>query len=134
MDGGVIIVAVAGIFNIPGRLAVGMFRNSRIAPAVTVVVLIPGYAPLIGFTVAIIIDAVVADFHNTRVDGGISVVTIDTVVHVTYRLDNGISGNRGIAVTVTVTVLVPVGTPLIRETVTIIIDAVTYLGCSGIDV
>ena len=125
INGGIIVVTIAVIRDIPGRLKYGLRGHSGVAEFITVDILVPRHTAVIGRAAAVVVDAVAADFGSGRINGGIIIVAVTGPAHVTRRRNGIHNGNRGIAECITVNVLIPGHTAFICNEVTVIVQAVT---------
>ena len=133
MNGRQGIIAVRAIQDITGRLGHGYGRDSAVAVTVTVTVRVPGQAALVHGTIAIFIIQSVAHFHRAGIDKRITVIAIRIFEHITRRLGRGYRRDARIAVTVTVTVLIPGQAALIDHPVAVVVDPVTDFRGTGMN-
>ena len=128
VDGRITVVAVRVVGHVTANGK--CLKNIGIAVAVSVEILVPEGATLIGHAIAIIVKTIAA-FGRAGIDGRIAIVTVAG-----HRGGKNTAAKHLIitgTVTVAVRILVVLGTAVIRNAVAVIINAVTNLRCRGMN-
>ena len=125
------VVAVGVVGYIARGLEGCLHKSKRVTEVVTVGVLIPCSATIVGQTAAVVVQAVAADLRLAGINSGITVITVAGPAHVS-RWRNGIhNGHRGIPEIVTIGILVPGQAALVHAAGTVIVQAVAHFRCAG---
>ena len=129
----VIVIAVSGIFDITGRMDVGLHRYGR-PVSVAIQVFVPDGTAFIHNTVAIVVDTI-TNLFGRRINTRIGIVAIAVPVGIPARVGDRDSSVGVSAVSIAVIIPVPGLTAFINVAVAVIVNTVfTDFRLSGIDV
>ena len=134
MDRGIVVVTVRIVRDIAVRGHAGLSRFAGVAIPILVRVAVVGLGVIRCLPVAVVIDLISADFCNAWVDGGVGVVAVSSIGHISVR--RGTGDSRLLRISVSVAVRIFVGGlqgSLVDLIVAVVIRAVTDLASTRTD-